>query len=40
VIDDPLLRRRLGSEAGAVRQRYSEATVRQQFLAALQPLMP
>ena len=40
LIDDPLLRRRLGSEARAVRQRYGEATGRQQCPAALQPLMP
>ncbi|CAK6687456.1 glycosyltransferase [Synechococcus sp. CBW1107] len=40
LIDDPRLRRRLGSEARAVRQRYGEAAVREQFLAALKPLMP
>ncbi len=37
LIDDPELRRRLGHGALAVRQRFAEATIRGQFLAALAP---
>ncbi len=44
LIDDPELRRRLGHGALVVRQRFAEATIRHQFLAALapwlQPLSP
>ncbi len=37
LIDQPELRRRLGQGAELVRQRFAEATIRQQFLAALSP---
>lgn len=40
LIDDPELRRRLASGALAVRQRFAEATIRQQFLATLSPWLP
>lgn len=40
LMEDPELRERLGSEAVAVRQRFSEETIRRQFLAALSPWLP
>ena len=40
LMDQPELRRRLGQGAELVRQRFAEATIRQQFLSALAPWLP